>query len=213
MQFLQAVNWLRTSLPWLAEIVEPLRVLLEERMGGIQRRTKRVASNRAIPEDAWTCERVAAWSNAQDLVANAVALSHPTDGYEVLMFLYASDNHWGSFLTQVPTAELEGGVEVKKTSREPLRFLSGTFRGSHQRWATVDKEGFAIVSTFRRLEYFLWGGVCIYTDRRNLAYIFDPKACVSSMPKTAAQRLENWERVLAQFDYNIFCLGGSMSRR
>ena len=30
MQFLQARNWLRTSLPRLAEVVQPLRVLLEE---------------------------------------------------------------------------------------------------------------------------------------------------------------------------------------
>ena len=32
MQFLQLVSWLRTSLPRLAEVVEPLRVLLEEHM-------------------------------------------------------------------------------------------------------------------------------------------------------------------------------------
>ena len=65
MQFLWAVNWLRTSLPRLAEVVEPLRVLLKEHMGKIQRRTKRVASNRAIAEEAWTLERVSAWSTAQ----------------------------------------------------------------------------------------------------------------------------------------------------
>ena len=152
MQFLQAVNWLRMSLPRLAEVVEPLRVLLEENLGGIQRRTKRVVSNRAIAEEAWKRERVTAWSNAQDLVATAVALSHPKDGYGVLMFPDASDNHWGSFLTQVPTAELEGSFEVGKMSHELLGFLIGTFRGSQQRWATVDKEGFAIVSMFRCLQ-------------------------------------------------------------
>ncbi|CAM9747557.1 unnamed protein product, partial [Sphacelaria rigidula] len=40
MQFLQAVNWLRTSVPRLAEVVEPLRLLLEEHMVGNVRRTK-----------------------------------------------------------------------------------------------------------------------------------------------------------------------------
>ena len=59
MQFFQAVNWLRTSLPRLAEAVEPFRVLLEEHMGGTQRRTKRVASNRVIVVEAWTLEQVA----------------------------------------------------------------------------------------------------------------------------------------------------------
>ena len=97
MQFLQVVNWLRTFFPRLAEIVEPLRVLLKEHMGGIQRRTKRVASNRAVVEEAWNNEQVAAWSGEHDLVTNAVAFSHPKDGYEVLIHPNASDNHWKSF--------------------------------------------------------------------------------------------------------------------
>ena len=44
-------------------------------------------------------EQVAAWINAQDLVANAVALSHPKDGYEVLIFPDASRHRWGSSFT------------------------------------------------------------------------------------------------------------------
>ena len=49
-------------------------------MGKIQRRTKRVASNRAIAKEAWKREQVAAWSNAQDLVDKDVVLSHPKKG-------------------------------------------------------------------------------------------------------------------------------------
>ena len=51
MQFLHAANWLRTSLPRMAEVVEPLRVFLEQLMAGASRRTKRVARNRVIQED------------------------------------------------------------------------------------------------------------------------------------------------------------------
>ena len=36
----------------------------------------------------------------------------------------------------------------------------------------MDKEGFAIVSTFKRLPCLLWGGVAVHCDHRNLAYIF-----------------------------------------
>ena len=61
-------------------------MLLEEHMGGFERLTKRVTSNRAIAEEVRTREQMAARSNAQDLVANAVALSHPKDGYKVLFF-------------------------------------------------------------------------------------------------------------------------------
>ena len=153
MQFLQAANWLRTSLPRMAEVVEPLRVFLEQLMAGASRRTKRVASNRVIQEDAWTAERVRAWRAAQDLVAQAVPLYHPRPGCVVLMFPDASDFHWGSFFTQVPEEEFRSGVALENMSHEPLAFLSGSFKGSQLRWATVDKEGFAIVNTFRRLEY------------------------------------------------------------
>ena len=72
-------------------------------------------------------------------------------------------------------AGASGGARPRRSSRgydsRASGFLSGTFKGSQQRWATVDKKGFAMVSTFMRLEYLLWNGVHIYTDHRNLAYI------------------------------------------
>ena len=77
MQFLHAMNWLRTSLPRMAEVVAPLRAFLEELMVGAARRTKRAAKNRVIPPDAWTADREQAWVNATDLVAHAVTLFHP----------------------------------------------------------------------------------------------------------------------------------------
>ena len=59
-QIFPAVNWLLTSLPWQAEVVEPLRVLLEEYIGGVERQAARVPSNRLIVEEAWKREQVAA---------------------------------------------------------------------------------------------------------------------------------------------------------
>ena len=203
MQFLQATNWLRTSLPRMAEVVAPLRLFLEEMMAGAKRRTKRVAKNRAIPSESWTPSRLQAWAAAQALVAHAVTLYHPRPGCQVLMFPDASECHWGSFVTQVPDAEMNSLVPVEDMSHEPLAFLSGSFKGSQMRWATIDKEGFAIVSTFRRLEHLLWDGVHIFTDHRNLAYIFNPDACVSSVSKALAQRLEGWKGVLGQYRYTI----------
>ena len=97
--------------------------------------------------------------------------------------------------------EFRGGVALENMSHEPLAFLRGSFKGSQLRLATVDKEGFAIVNTFRRLEYLLWGGVHIFTDHRNRTYIFNPEACVTSVTEAMAQRLENWKAVLGQYRY------------
>ena len=52
----------------------------------------------------------------------------------------ASDKLRGGCATQVPTVDLGGSVANADTSNEPQRFLSGLFRGSHEQWATVDKE-------------------------------------------------------------------------
>ena len=87
-------------------------------------------------------------------------------------------------MEQFPTAELEDFVKVGKMSHALLMFLSGIFRGSQQRWAIVDKEGFAIVSTFYRLEYLLWGRMRIHTAHRDLSYIVEPEVYVSSVLKT-----------------------------
>ena len=85
------MNWLRTSLPRMAEIVDPLRFCLEELMAGAPQRTKRVAKNRAIPPQSWTEGRLQAWEAAKDLVAHAVTLFHPRPGCQVLMFPDPSD--------------------------------------------------------------------------------------------------------------------------
>ena len=94
-------------------------------------------------------------------------------------------------------------LPVVGMTQEPLAFLSGTIEGSQTRWATIDKEGFAIVSTFRRLEPSGWYGVQIFTDHRNLAYSFDPEACVTSVSKALAQRMEGWKGVPGQYRYTI----------
>lgn len=48
MPFPQVVNWLRTSLRRLAEVVGPLQRLLEEYMASAPCRTKNIVSSRAI---------------------------------------------------------------------------------------------------------------------------------------------------------------------
>ena len=107
MQFLQAANWLRTSLPRMAEVAEPLRVFLEQLMPRASRRTKHVARKRVIQGNAWTAERVGAWRSAQDLVAQSVPLYHPRPGCVVLMFpclLYTSPSPRDGLLSRMPSS-------------------------------------------------------------------------------------------------------------
>ena len=59
--------------------MEPLRVFLKQLMAGASRRTKRVARNRVIQEDAWTAERVRAWRAAHWHTAHVARLRFCAD--------------------------------------------------------------------------------------------------------------------------------------
>ena len=95
MKFLQATNWMCLSLPHMAEVVAPLRALMEHRLKGTSR-TKRIASRRALMDGDWTPKRVEAWDNSREMLMNAVALSfRRPDDCRALMFPDASDLFWG----------------------------------------------------------------------------------------------------------------------
>ena len=70
-----------------------------------------------------------------------------------------------------------------------------------------------MVSTFKELECLLWNGVRVYTDHRNLVFIFDPEACVSSVAKTTAQRVDQWKAVSGQYDCTIMHIAGDHNCR
>ena len=62
------------------------------------------------------------------------------------------------------------GLAVADQQHEPLMFLSGTFGGAAMRWATVEKEAFALVETVKRADYLLRrpGGFRLFTDHRGI---------------------------------------------
>lgn len=106
---LQATKVMRASLPRMAEIVDPLRAMLEERMHGSPRRTAKVTRNQIFPESACTDDRVQAWKAVQDLVAHAVTLHHPRSDLEVFIFPDASNTHRGTSLARVSRSKYHSG--------------------------------------------------------------------------------------------------------
>ena len=126
-----------------------------------------------------------------------------------MVFTDASHLHWGAMVTQVPDADLRSGVHTSEMRHAPLAFVSGSFTNSKLRWAILDKEAFAIVETFRRLEWLLWSGPVICTDHRNLIYIFNPQTAGSKLSKATSQRLLNWATYLGIFQYPIRHVAGT----
>ena len=134
MQFLQTINWMRMPLPELAELEAPW--LLEEGLCNT-RRTKRVAALRVLDSSEWTGEHAVAWDAVRLRVSKAVPLNLLKPGFSVMMFPDASDNFWGSCITQGQTVELRSSVAIADMSHEPLGFLSGPLgvrRSDGQLW-------------------------------------------------------------------------------
>jgi RNase H-like domain found in reverse transcriptase len=90
-------------------------------------------------------------------------------------------------VTRIDQEQLDLPMDEK--DRQPLSCLSGEFKGAQQRWTVPEKEGFAIVDTVTKVDYFLprHDEFSILSDRLNLTYIHNP---LSSDP-TLARHVEH----------------------
>ena len=106
---------------------------------------------------------------------------------EMALFTDASDNY------------CDRSTSIEKQQIEPLFFLSGSFKGSQLRWATVDKESFAIVEAVDRLRHLVVRkiGFRIFTDHANLQYIFCPN---DSVKLPARSRLARWKNITTRLN-------------
>ncbi len=203
-QFLAAVNWTRLHLPEFAKVAAPLQDLLNGALHGSSR-TKKTAGK--IPL-RWTTEHDGAFADVKKLLTSAVELAHPNPDFDFCLFTDASETHWGAMLTQVPPG-LRFEKPIAQLPHLPLAVLSGAFKGAALRWSTIDKEAFAIKEACLRLDYLLQRtrGFTIYTDHKNLRYIFDQHG-LASQSKSLAARLERWSLLLRAFTFDIEHIAG-----
>jgi hypothetical protein len=192
-------------------VAAPLQQLLENKMKGATVRTKTAASRQIITPTEWTAGCATAWEGTRLLLLDSVKLAHPKpeEHYATCLFTDASDLHWGVMVTQVPHEDMV--LPITEMRHEPLAFLSDSFKGSELNWSVTDKEAWAIVVAYRRLEYLLWGSVYIFTDHRNLAYVFSPSEAVTTISKTTSSRLARWAVLLGQNAYTIYHIAGELN--
>lgn len=201
-QFVCAVNWLRMSLPNYAPTIAPLLALMEAIYLEAGSRKKRKVEKLQLAAH-WRQEHDHAWEATKGMLARSCTQAHIVAEYKVCVFTDASDYFWSAFVTQIPPEDESKPFAEQR--HELLACLSHAFRGAQLRWAMVDKEAYAIVETCVRLEYMLLrpGGFTLYTDHRNLTYIFDPhKACPGIQRHTAA-KVQRWALTLAAFEYEV----------
>lgn len=136
-----------------------------------------------LSDVGWGVEKVACLDRCKDALPNALQLAHPDPLKRLSVYADASDEHWGSAIIQIP--KNHAARSLSEQDHQQLMMLRGSFAGSARRWAIAKKEAYAIVEMCLRADYLLHrpGGFALFTDHRNLCYIFDTHSVSNSVPK------------------------------
>jgi RNase H-like domain found in reverse transcriptase len=151
----------------------------------------------------WSQIHKRAFQKCKESLASHFTLSHPRLEKAVCVFTDASLDFWGSDITQINVGELD--LPFSEQNHSPLAFLSRSFKNAASRWPIVEKEAFAIVETVCLMEYLLMrpGGFHLFTDHRNLQYIFNPYGHNPGVQRHVVAKLERWSIKLMSFDYVV----------
>ena len=203
-QFVCSLNWIRNSLIDYARISKPLYDLRQKNGKGSLK--KKLLSNIKVQLND---EEKKAFDECKALVAAAVKLHHPDDDMVVCLITDASDIGWACCVTGVSKQEFDDTADVSKFNHVPLMFLSGTFKGAQARWSMLEKECYAIMIAFDKLEYLFLrnGGIHVYTDHRNLVFLFNP----TKATKVLSGKLARWSTRLIGFEYIIHHVPGELN--
>ena len=207
-QFLCAVNWMRSAIPEFTKLIAPLAALMETVYTEAGGRTKKAVLRISLKQNLWDEEHSESFKTVKNALHNVATLAHPDSNKVLCLFTDASDLHWSGVLTQIPRSDLDEPFDQQH--HEPLSFLAGSFKGSRSRWSTAEKEAFAVVESAIRLDYILLRpeGFFLFTDHRNLTYIFNPISVSPGISKMVANKIERWALKLSSFRYTIVHISG-----
>jgi hypothetical protein len=172
--FLGVVNYFRDFIRNQSIVVKPLHNLL--------------TSYQKNSKISWTPESVKAFTDTKESVRNVTTLYFMNDKDPVTLCTDASDYGIGGYLYQT--------INMKDY---PIAFISMSLSGPQTRWATIQKEAYAIFHCCMQLESLLRDRKFkILTDHKNLLYI---KAASNPM-------IVRWYMALSEFDFSLGHIAG-----
>jgi hypothetical protein len=210
--YLASTNWIRSSIPGYTALVAPLQQVLTTALRSAIHDSESIKKSAAdkvkLQDNGWTQEHDIAFQRINHAIAHSVTLAYPSDIKSTCIFTDASDLHWAGVITQCDAEELE--KPINEQQHQPLAFISGSFSGAQLNWPTVEQEAFAIKETCQRATHLLQRpqGFHIFTDHRNLTFLFSNDASIADGRKQAAERLERWQVLLRAFNFKIHHIPG-----
>jgi len=177
MQFVCAATWLSSSIADFSRLVSPLRSFLERCLHGAPVRSKKYAKRIVLSDVGWDQSHHTAFFSLIDAIRNATTLAFPNPDLIPCLFTDASLSFWSIIITQIPEEYLSRPFAEQR--HQPLAFSSGEFKGASLRWSIPEKEAFPIyraVMSFAYLLCFDKHPFHIYTDHKNLVFLFNPNS-------------------------------------
>lgn len=210
-QFVHCCRWMAGSIPDFARRTAPLVAILEEAYKISGSRKKKSIKNIKLSSLSWGAEQENAFKSIQETLQNSIKLCYPRKEKTICVYTDASDNYWSGIVTQIDPEDLK--KPALEQVHEPLAFIGSAFTGAERNWSTYEKEGFAIFKVFERLDYLLLGEqpVHVFTDHRNLLYVFCPSAFDSTVGKHIVSKVQRWAMLLSRFQFVIEHIEGELN--
>jgi hypothetical protein len=201
-QYVAAVNWMRSAIPNYLKRVSPLQAALAKMFGGKSRRTKKAAAALSLIH-LWGPEKQAAFKYLQAAIMESMTLAFPDPDNRICVLTDVSDRFYAGLVTQIDEEQLYLPMEVQ--DHQPLAFLSGEFKGAQLRWTVPEKEGFAIVDTMTKVDYLLLrhGEFSILSDHLNLTYIYNTLSADPTFARHVVHKLQRWALKMSVFSYRM----------
>lgn len=151
----------------------------------------------------WDSEHAEAFSDIQAQLQEATRLAHRDPEKILCVNTYSSDKHWAVAATQCNPSELD--KPLLDQVHHPLAFLSSSFNEREENWSTYEREAYAVVQAFRKLDYLLSYDPTtrVFTDHRNLLFAFNPVAMKPSLGRHKVLKVVRWALYLISFNYRI----------
>lgn len=100
---------------------------------------------------------------------------------------------------------------MEDQNHQALAFLGGSFAGSQKSWTAYENEAYAIVCTFNRLDYILWGlhPVHIFTGHSKQLFAFALLAFPPNSPRHILSKVHRCAIHLSRFEFSIDHVDGN----
>ncbi len=174
-QFLGLANYFSNHIRNYQIIAAPLHSLIHD---------YHKSRSRRIP---WTEETIEAFKRIQEEIGRCPQLYFRQENAPTYLETDASDHGIGAYCYQIV-----GGRQL------PLAFISKSLSKTQQRWATIEKECYAIWYAVRHLEHILRDVYFIIrTDHRNLLYL-----------NTNSPKVVRWKLAIQEFNWDLEYVDG-----